>query len=272
MKSRNSNTLVLKLLMVAVIISIPLIVLAQEKSTCAENLKASQLLFEKGQVEQVPYMLRECMKSGFNREEQLSAYKLLIQSYLFEDKLEQADSAMLDFLKRNPEYQLSPTDHSSFVLLFNNFKVKPLVKISVHLGSNYPFLTFTESDPATVASEPGFDKYSSDLLNLYTSIEAKFEIRNNIEANIEVGYSQLTFTNTRDFLGIGTTSYGEIKRRLEIPLSAVYNFRNHGKFTPYLRLGAGPALSLGTIAKADFKPSDLNGTSHTGSDIDRETS
>jgi hypothetical protein len=31
-------------------------------------------------------------------------------------------------------------------------------------------------------------------------------------------------------------------------------------------------LSLATTAKAEFKPSDLNGTSHTGSDIDREAS
>ncbi|MCU0472067.1 MAG: outer membrane beta-barrel protein [Bacteroidales bacterium] len=264
--------MVLKFLMAAFILSFPLIVLAQEKSTCAENLKASQLLFDKGQVEQVSSMLRECMKSGFNREEQLSAYKLLIQSYLFEDKLEQADSAMLAFLRSNPEYQLSPTDHSSFVFLFNNFKVEPLVKISVHLGTNYPFLTLTDSDPASVASEKSSNKYSSGLLNFYGSIEAKFEIRNNIEANIEVGYSQLSFTNKRDFLGIGTTSYIENQSRLEIPLSATFNFRNFGKFTPYARLGAGPALSLGTIATADFKPSDLNGTSHTGSDINREAS
>jgi len=272
MKSGNSNKLVLKFLMVAFIITFPLIVLAQEKITCAGNLKAAQLLFEKGQVEQVPSMLRDCMKSGFNKEEQLSAYKLLIQSYLFEDKLEQADSAMLTFLKKNPEYRLSPTDHSSFVLLFNKFKVKPLVKISVHLGTNYPFLTFTDSDPGSVASEPGSNKYSSEILNFYGSAEAEFELGGRIEASIEVGYSQLTFTNKRDFLEIGTTSYVETQRRLEIPLSATYNLRNSGKFTPYARLGAGPALSLGTIATADFKPSDLNGTSHTGSDIDRGAS
>lgn len=250
----------------------PLAGLSQDSGSCAEKLKSAQNLFERGQVEQVAGLLAECIKSGFNREESLAAYKLIIQTYLFEDELVKADSAMLAFLRKYPEYVLSPTDHSSFVYLFNNFKVKSLVKISVHLGTNYPFLTFTDSDPRSVSGEPSSNKYSSDFLNFYGSIEAKFEIKKKIEANIEVGYSQLSFTNTRDFLGIGTTSYVENQRRLEIPLSATYNFRNFGKFTPYARLGAGPAFSLGTIATADFKPSDLNAPPHTGPDIDREKS
>ena len=125
MKIHYTAIMRLKLLFYIVLLSfLPISVYSQESGSCAENLKNAQSLFDKGQVVQVPSILQECMKSGFNREESLAAYRLLIQSYLFEDRLEQADSVMLEFLKKNPEYKISPTDHSSFVHLFNNFKSK----------------------------------------------------------------------------------------------------------------------------------------------------
>ena len=236
-----------------------------------KSLKTAQSLFDKGQVEHVPSMLQECMKSGFNREESLAAYKLLIQSYLFEDKLEMADSTMLAFLKKNPEYQISQTDHSSFVHLFNNFKVKPVVQISVHLGTNMPFLTFINS--MSTSSEPGKKPYSTNVLNLFTSVEAGFELTKKLKLNIEGGYSQLSFTNVENFMGFEKISYTESQSRLELPVSVTYDVATIGKFTPYCRLGFGPAITLGTTAKITDIPTDVNNPdSHTGPNVDRKDS
>lgn len=245
---------------------------SQETGSCAEKLKTAQSLFDKGQVEQVPSLLFDCMKSGFTREEYLTAYKLVIQSYLFEEKLEIADSTMLAFLKANPEYELSPTDHSSFVHLFNNFRVKPVIKISLHFGTSIPFLTAVSDPHKSTASEPGPIKYSSGITNLYASLEAKYEVAKKLEVSLEAGYSQLKFTRTEEFMRIGITKYTETQKRIELPLSLTYSFNSFGKFTPYGRLGAGPALSIGTTATADFEPSDINGDPHTGPDIDRAAS
>jgi hypothetical protein len=250
------------------LLSLP--VYSQETGSCAESLKNAQSLFDKGQVVQVPSMLEECMKSGFNREESLAAYRLLIQSYLFEDKIEQADSTMLEFLKKNPEYKISPTDHSSFVHLYNNFNVRPVVQIAIHLGTNLPFLTFV--DPLSSASEAGNKSYSMNASNLFGSIEAKFAINKMLEVNFEAGYAQFSITSTEDFMDIGETKYTESQKRLELPVSATYNFKNFGKFTLYGRLGAGPSLTLGSTAKTTFTPKDLNGTPHSGTDIDRKDS
>jgi hypothetical protein len=248
----------------------PLKGLSQESGSCAEKLETAQTLFDRGQVEQVAGLLTECMKSGFNREESLAAYKLIIQTYLFEDKLVEADSAMLDFLKRNPEYQLSPTDHSSFVHLFNNFQVKPTVQISLHLGTNLPFMTFVDSKD--VKGYPAAGKYTTQALNLYGSIEAKFKISEKLELNLETGYSQMSFTNTEDFLGIGTTTYTEKQSRIEIPVSVTYNIKTFNKFTPYCRFGFGPAMTLTSAANASYVPSDINVTPHKPADIDRNDS
>jgi hypothetical protein len=275
----TGNSILIRLLGIAVFCSFPVLLLSQETSTCAENLKNAQSLFDKGQVETVPGMLRECMKSGFKREEQIAAYKLLIQSYLFEDKLEQADSTMLDFLKSYPEYQLSPTDHSSFVNLYNTFKVKPVLQLSVHLGTNIPFITFIDPGSGSVSGFEPIINYSSKVLNLFASLEGRFEISKKVEINIEAGYSQLNFTKNEDFPNLDgvvfdRNTYNESQSRIEIPVSVNYNLRSFGKLTPYARAGFGPAITLSSMSKKlGLTPTDVNNLiGHTGPDLDRTDS
>jgi hypothetical protein len=272
MKTENPGIIRLLILSILFIGFLPMAGYSQEAGSCAENLKTAQSLFDKGKVEQVPSTISECLKSGFTREESLAAYKLIIQSYLFEEKQDLADSTMMAFLKKNPEYQLSPTDHSSFVRLFNTFKVKAIVQLSFHLGSNVPFLTGIS--PVNVSGKPVVSTYSPEFPNIYLSLEAKFGINSKMEVNIEAAYSQLRFTNTLQITDPdkGITTYTETQKRIEIPLTLTYNFKSFGKFTPYGRLGAGPALSLGSTAAVDFKPTDLNGTAHTGPDLSRDAS
>lgn len=249
MKTRYSNSLITGLTLLAILSSVPLVVFPQETSTCAVNLQNAQTLFDNGQVEQVPDMLRECLKSGFKQEEELAAYKLIIQTFLFEDKNEKADSAMLAFLKKYPEYKLSPTDHSSFVHLYNNFDVKPVVQLVFHIGTNIPFLTFI-NDPNPLASESVNGKYSSSALNLFASLEVKYALNSRLELNIEGGYSPSSFEYEEDFIGIRKVQYSETQRRLEIPVTATYNIKTFGKFTAYARAGGGVALDLSSSAVA----------------------
>ena len=105
MKTKNLSPklFIHSLIALSILISTPLY--SQETGKCAEKLKNAQTSFDKGQVEEVPSMLRDCMKSGFNKEEALTAYKLLIQTYLLEDETGRADSVMYTFLKKYPEYK-----------------------------------------------------------------------------------------------------------------------------------------------------------------------
>lgn len=266
----------LHIILIVLMLVFPFKVNSQEAGSCAEKLKNAQALFARGQVELVPSMLSECMKTGFSREEYLDAYKLLIQSYLFEDKLEKADSAMLEFLKKNPEYELSPTDHSSFVHLFGNFIVKPVVQVSFHFGSNIPYLTFITD--RYVSGVPGASVHTSNIINLFASIETKFELNKKMELNFEPGYSILSFTNTDDYndlvndvvFKVGETTYTESQKRIELPVSLTYNFKRFGKFTPYGRFGVGPAITLNSTATAIYEPTSDN--PYTGPEIDRKTS
>jgi hypothetical protein len=268
MKYGYSYLIYKRFLLVLIFSPFVLLVFPQETSTCAENLKNAQTLFENGQVEQIPDILSECLRSGFKQEEELAAYKLIIQTFLFQDMNIQADSAMLAFLKKYPEYQLSPTDHSSFVHLYNNFRVKPVVQLAIHVGTNIPFVTFV--DQRSVSGESAESFYSSNALNLQASLEAKFAISNKLELNIEGGYSQMSFTNEENFLDIIAVKYSETQHRIEIPLTATYNIKSFGKFTVYARAGAGTAFNLAANANAwKSESGDIDFTSLTSPVISR---
>ena len=239
----------------------------QEKSTCAENLKSAQTSFSKGQVDVIPGLLSECLKSGFNREEALSAYKLLIQTLIFNDRLAEADSSMLSFLKSNPEYKLSPTDHSSFVYLYNNFVVRPVIMLSIRTGLNVPFLTFIQEHPTS--GLPGKSTYKSDASNLFLSLEAKFRLTPKLEIGVGAGYSQAKFTNIVPYYEFAQIQYIEKQQRLEVPVSVSYDLPGFGKFTPFIRGGIGAALNLATSADAVLNMTDKgNPYSRSGGTLD----
>jgi hypothetical protein len=271
MKTPVPSPLILRLPFAALFIFMTAGLFAQETNTCAEKLKTAQSYFQKGQVELIPSLLKDCLKSGFKKEEELTAYKLLIQTYLLNDKLAQADSTMLEFLRKNPEYVLSPTDHSSFVYLYGNFQVKPVVQIGIHAGTNIPFLTFVAPNPTF--GEPVKSKFSSNIINLYISVESKFKITEKLEVGLEAGFSQLKFAN-KTTAGFTVISYNESQQRIEVPVSASYAFTSFGKFTVYGRMGVGAALTMGVTGTASYTPIDYNNkiNSRTGENLSRKDS
>jgi hypothetical protein len=270
MKTSVLSTLILRLFFAAFFIFMAAGLFAQT-STCAEKLKTAQSYFQKGQVESIPSLLKDCLKSGFKKEEELTAYKLLIQTFLLDDKLAQADSTMLEFLRKNPEYVLSPTDHSSFVYLYNNFQVKPVVQIGIHAGTNIPFLTFVTANPTF--GEPVKTKFSSNIINLFISVESKFKINEKLEVGLEAGFSQLKFAN-KTTTGFTIITYNESQQRIEVPVSASYAITSFGKLTLYGRMGVGAAFTMGVTGTASYTPTDYNNkiNSRTGENLSRKDS
>jgi hypothetical protein len=244
---------------------------SQEAGSCAEKLRNAQILFEKGQSEQIPSLLINCLRSGFRKEEELAAFKLLIQTYLINDKIEQADSTMMAFLKKNPEYQISPIDHSSLTYLYNNFIVKPVLQVGLHAGTNMPFLTFLEEN--LTSGEPGKSVFRTNAANLLLTAEARFKLSNKLELSIEAGYSHLKFTNRVEYMKFGVINYAEVQHRFEIPVNILYSLKSYGKFTPYGRAGAGAALNLNTKSDISFEVTDKNNPGdRTGETISRTDS
>ena len=263
------------LLPIVMVILQPCVLYSQETDSCAVKLKIAQSNFTKGQVDQIPELLTGCLRSGFKKEDALSAFKLLIQTYLLDDKVDQADSAMLAFLKEYPEYKISPTDHSSFVYLFNKFEVKPVMMVSIRAGTSYPFMTFLNE--RVTSGNPGKSSFKTNFANLYLSADARMKLTERLEGAIEIGYSQLQFTNivevrNMDDLVIEEIQYIENQKRLLIPVSLCYDFKSYGKFTPYARIGIGAAVNLSVNADASVVALDRFSADRTGETLDRKDS
>ena len=133
----------------------PAIIIAQEMN-CAVNLREAESLFDIGQIEGVPDLLTECLKSGFTREERIQAYKLLINAFIFDDNLEQAENYTLEFLNKYPEYEIVATDPSEFVNLLEEFNNDARASIGLSGGLNFSNVRIIE--PFGVNSLVGLDE------------------------------------------------------------------------------------------------------------------
>jgi len=97
------------------------ILTAQEQVDCKYVIEDAREAYEAGMVELVPDLLNDCIKNkGLTGELLKEAYKLVINSYLFDFKLEEADTLMYDFVHEFPDYMAENSDPQEFVSLLDS--------------------------------------------------------------------------------------------------------------------------------------------------------
>ncbi len=104
------------------------------QNTCTDQLRLAQTRFDEGSLDEIPLLIDACMKDGFTNEEKTNAYKLLIQTYLFNELPEKADEVMMLFLREFPSYTLAVNDPKEFINLYNTYRTTPIMKIQITLG------------------------------------------------------------------------------------------------------------------------------------------
>lgn len=218
-----------------------------QQSNCALKLDEAENLYEMGDLDSIPAMLRSCINDGFEDAELSRAYKLLIRTYLFEDYQEMAELTMMKFLKKFPEYEIKANDPVEFTYLYNSYKTIPLYSIGFIGGINYSFVRIIT--PYSINPGDYSGEYSiSEALNYQVGAQLKRYINENIELNLDLIVTIKGFHyefKQYDFL----TKYDEKQTMLSFPISGVYDFKM-GTWSPYLRLGFNVDYMLN--AKADF--------------------
>ena len=218
-----------------------------QQSNCALKLDEAENLYEMGDLDSIPAMLRSCIKDGFEDAELSRAYKLLIRTYLFEDYQEMAELTMMKFLKKFPEYEIKANDPVEFTYLYNSYQTIPLYSIGFIGGINYSFARIIT--PYSIYPEKYSPEYSvSEALSYQVGAQLKRYINENIELNLDVILTIKGFhyeLKQYDFL----TEYDEKQTILSFPVSGVYDFKL-GTLSPFVRLGANIDYMLS--AKADF--------------------
>jgi hypothetical protein len=221
--------------------------LQAQVNRCALNLEEAQEKFMSGQIQEVPRLLLDCINQGFSYEDRIEAYKLLINAYIFDDNIEQAEKYMLDFLDDYPDYEASPDDPFEFVSLFELYDNSPRFSLGGHIGTNLSMVEVTEPfgvyDVNEVSGEykmaPGFNMGGHINFFLSKKIELSLEPMVSIK-NIRYEVTPFSFTQTE---------YKERQGRMELPVSIVYKF-NEKALSPYVRMGVTPSLLTGGSAES----------------------
>ncbi|HUS85954.1 MAG TPA: outer membrane beta-barrel protein [Bacteroidales bacterium] len=223
---------------------------------CAVKLREAENSFNQGRVEEVPGLLESCLESGFTREEELSAYKLIIRSYLFDDKTDLAEQTMLEFLKKRPEYEISPTDNADFIYLLSQYRIKPVIQVGLHGGMNFSYTMGKTRQ--SVSGDPLGSEYNYDNGTILLGGNIRYPFNEKIEVGIEINYTETAFRYSEEFLYYGLVQYFEKQRRVETPVNVYYSPWHLGGFIPFFKGGFGAAIILSTDARSIFSNIDLN--------------
>lgn len=226
------------------------VITLRSQTTCTDNLRQAQRNFDEGKLDEIPQMLESCMKNGFTDEEKMNAYKLLIQTHLFNEKLDVADQFMIQFLRDFPSYEIAVNDPTEFINLYKTYRTEPIFKIDVFAGINYSMPVVTEY-------------FSPGNLN-----DSKLSYKPKIGFNVGLNYSDRIYSDLDMLIGISfmvynmdyldnqfdhTTVSGTFSNLyLGVPLAIKYNY-NYKQFKVILRIGLETTYLLSS--KMDFTKS-----------------
>ncbi len=244
-----------RLVITTFIILILKISLYAQEEECAFVLREAQDLYNQGLIEDIPGMLQSCIQKGFTKEERLEAYKLIILCHLFDDDQVKADEEMFRFLRRYPEYEISPTDPVEFTYLYNSYNTKHKFTYGVFFGGS---LTHGISiEPYSVFNlrnaEP---KYKFIPMGITGGARINFLLARNLELCLEGAFSNNVFTYEPD----NWPTYGllandkETVNRIDVPVSVTYDFPLQ-KLRFFLRGGfqAGYLISVTRDLNRDYR-------------------
>jgi Outer membrane protein beta-barrel domain len=222
--------------------------IVQAQNDCTTKLKQALQAYELGRISEIPILLNECLKFGFDKTERIEAYKLLTLTHLYSNERESAQKSMKNFLKLYPDYQINKiVDPPEFISLYESFRTSPVFQIAIQAGANRSFITETK-------------RYSLDLIrdkkSLYTGdiafqvgVGLEFAITKKLHISPSVLFVRSKHSYKHEILEYSTLDLVETQNRVEIPLLARYYFFNTKK-KPYLLAGGSANLMVGATGIA----------------------
>lgn len=208
------------------------------QQNCSENLRTAERYFDEGLLDEIPDLLSKCIKNGFSKEEKLDAYKLMVQTYIYNDEYEKADVLMLEFLGVFPEYEVTESDSREFADLHKTYQTEPVFQFEVSGGANFTNIFINEyfglhdlsNQTVTYSSNPG----------IYFRFSYQDRIFDLFDISGGLSFSQVNYSYVLDYNGIYnefTTLSGDFTNMyvgLPISLSYVYPIFN---LYPYVKAG-----------------------------------
>lgn len=245
---------------------------------CTETLQEARNMYTEGDIATIPDLLDACIKNGFSKEEKVQAYKLIIQVYIFEDKIEESEQILLKLKKTNPVYQIDyENDGAEFIDLFKQYQTTAFLTIGGFGGFNFPIIQIIERVPTSDLNSYK-PEYKGSGTNFQGGLRILYQPYLNIEVQFDPFFMKSSFTYTSQIVSIEDTDqddpafylynheFIETINLIHFPLSVVYNYPINN-IVPYASAGFDLTL-LSNATSAPARNYDVSGfTNVTGSDI-----
>ncbi|MEM7296738.1 MAG: outer membrane beta-barrel protein [Bacteroidota bacterium] len=253
----NSKKLKMGLWLVLIVLCIPMISFGQSVQ-CTRQLNQARVLYDQGRLDEVIAELNrnKCLRTGFSKEQQATAYRLMALVYLYKDDQPNAEEAIISLLTVDPERPIDEiNDPAEFVSLYRQFRTKPIFRVGFILGLNqsnaissnsYGTFSFTDSIgiKKTFSSGLGFQggatiEYSPvpilEIVLRTIYMQQNYSVSNNIiDVDEELDASVFRISNLQE-----TMSW------LRVPL-ALRVYIPIPKFKPYAFAGVSLDYLLGS--------------------------
>lgn len=235
------------------------------QSVCSGKLEQAKQLFESGQIEQIPSLLDSCLENAFTKEEQVIAYQLLIQTYLFDYNQSKADETMVRFLNKYPTYEVKENDPAEIKELFETFTSRNTWSLEVTAGGNM----------SHIITNQYYSTY--DLSALESSNSIRFGFNAGLQATRYIGkqfglavglkYVMSNYQNTENVSEeLKESKISENTSSVAMPVTFQWYPYMKKKVTPFIFAGAEVGYVL--LSKANLRTQQGNNAVIKGTGID----
>ena len=257
---------------------------AQDLVDCTYLLEDAKEAYNAGMVELVPELLLECIQTnGLSGEAKKEAYKLVINSYLFDYMSAEADSLMDDFVAEFPNYRSVSSDPQEFASLldehlialgidptempadstvvgrknfYQRFKEREINKGAGEYGNTIGFnvgvpLTLPFTLEGYSVGDPAEDESHFGMLpGIMIGAEGNLILSKKLEASFGLIYDMSRFSYSASPFSRTSYRYVETQHQALVPISLMYKFNpENRKVCYYLRGGIIPSYLFSATGK-----------------------
>ncbi len=193
------------------------------QSVCSQALRKAQSAYENGRLKEVYPNLKSCLLNGFNKNEQVAAYRLLTLTFIYLEESKKAEEAIINLIKIAPEYKINSTeDPSEFIQLFQSFRTIPIFSVGLKLGGNnnivHVLQNYTTDNPDM--ANPSF----ASRLGFQTGITLDIPVDKKLSVVSEFYLSGRNYRYTALLNDFNQLTFTEKQTWIDLPVLAKYRF------------------------------------------------
>lgn len=259
--------------------------------SCTQKLNTAEDDYAAGRLLKIPKSLEACLDDGsFSKEEEVRAKKLLTLVYIFTDNEKEAEEALVDLLKAEPEYVLdAQVDPAELFFLYNQFRVEPIFRVGLKLGTNFTRVNVIQDYSTGNVLDNNLKFYngnepknglpvtyeveaipSARLLGWSVELTAERYIGKGLEIALGGQFRSSSYNVTSYLNNVAiVTTLTNRQNYLRVPVMVRYNlfYEKKKALITYLLLGASPEF---LVSSRYIDSSRGGGTSYTLPDTDTD--